>query len=75
MQSWGIPADAIAQICKVPVPDNLYAVIAERAEKVAKATELILYDTISYPETDNLYYQNHRLEEFDAKIVAVLANA
>ena len=49
--------------------------IAERAEKVAKATELILYDTISYPETDNLYYQNHRLEEFDAKIVAVLANA
>ena len=75
MQSWGIPADAIAQVCKVPVPDNLYAVIAERAEKVAKATQLILYDTISYPETDNLYYQNHRLEEFDAKIVAILANA
>jgi alanyl-tRNA synthetase len=28
MQSWGIPADAIAEICKVSVPDNLYAVIA-----------------------------------------------
>lgn len=49
MQSWGVPADAISQICNIPVPDNLYAEIAERAEKVAKATELILYDTISYP--------------------------
>jgi hypothetical protein len=38
MQSWGIPADAIAQICNTPVPDNLYAEIALRAEKVAKAT-------------------------------------
>ena len=25
IQSWGIPADAISQICKLPVPDNLYA--------------------------------------------------
>ena len=61
IQSWGIPADAISQISKSPVPDNLYAEIANRAEKVAKATELILYDTISYPETDNLYYKDHRL--------------
>ena len=38
MQSWGIPADAIAQVCNTPVPDNLYAEIAERAEKVAKGT-------------------------------------
>lgn len=30
MQSWGIPADAISQVCKVPVPDNLYAEIADR---------------------------------------------
>ena len=43
IQSWGIPADAISQICKLPVPDNLYAEIALRQEKVAKANELILY--------------------------------
>lgn len=61
MQSWGIPADAISQICKIPVPDNLYAEIADRVEKTAKATELILYDTIAYPETENLYYQDHRI--------------
>lgn len=24
MQSWGIPADAISQITKLPIPDNLY---------------------------------------------------
>lgn len=64
MQSWGIPADLISQVSKEPVPDNLYAVIAERAEKVAKATELVLYDTISLPETDNLYYKDHRLANF-----------
>jgi hypothetical protein len=61
IQSWGIPADAIAQICNISVPDNLYAEIATRAEKVAKATELILYDTIIYPETENLYYKDHKM--------------
>ena len=74
IQSWGIPADAISQICKLPVPDTLYYEIALRAEKVAKATELMLYDTVKYPETENLYYKDHRLSEFDAKVVAVLAN-
>lgn len=74
MQSWGIPADLISQVSKEAVPDNLYATIAERAEKVAKATELILYDTIIYPETDNLYYKDHRLSKFEGKIVAVLQN-
>lgn len=24
IQSWGIPADAISQICKLPIPDTLY---------------------------------------------------
>ena len=61
-------------ICKESVPDNLYAEIALRAEKVAKATELILYDTITHPETENIYYKDHRVSEFDGKIVAVLQN-
>lgn len=74
MQSWGIPADAISQICNIPVPDTLYAEIADRIEKTAKATELILYSTIEYPETENLYYQNHKLYEFDAKVVTILQN-
>lgn len=30
MQSWGIPADAIADISKTPIPGNLYLEIANR---------------------------------------------
>lgn len=30
MQSWGIPADRISEISKLPVPGNIYLVIAER---------------------------------------------
>jgi hypothetical protein len=30
MQSWGIPADAIAQITGLPIPGDLYYVIATR---------------------------------------------
>lgn len=74
MQTWGIPADVIAQVSKAEVPGNLYNEIANRAEKVAKAQEQVLYDTVKYPETQNLYYENHRLYIFDAKIVGVLEN-
>lgn len=71
MQSWGIPADVIAQVCKTEIPGNLYNEISNRAEKVAKAQEAILYDTYKYPETHNLYYEDHRLYSFTAKIIAV----
>jgi hypothetical protein len=30
MQSWGIPADSIAEISKQPIPGNLYYEIAQR---------------------------------------------
>ena len=43
-------------------------------DKVAKATEKVLYDTIAYPETENIYYQNHRTYDFEAKVVGVLDN-
>ena len=61
MQTWGIPG-------------NLYNEIDRRAQTVAKAQEAILYDTIKFPETDNLYYQNHRLYDFEGKVVGVLEN-
>jgi len=34
----------------------------------------VLYDTVKYPETDNLYYKDHKMSAFDAKIVGVEAN-
>ena len=66
MQSWGIPADRISEISKDPVPGNLYYEIAQRQERVAKATEAILYSTVHLPETDNLYYKDHNMMHFDA---------
>lgn len=74
MQSWGIPADRISEISKDPVPGNLYYEIAQRQERIAKAPETILYSTVHLPETDNLYYKDHNLYNFDAKIVDVFAN-
>lgn len=74
MQSWGIPADRVSQISGIPVPGNLYYEIANRQERIAKAPELILYNTYHLPETLNLYYQNHHLYEFDAKVIDVFSN-
>lgn len=49
MQAWGLPADAICQIAKQPIPPNLYYEIALRQETNVKATEVILYETASLP--------------------------
>ena len=72
--SWGIPADRVAALTKLPIPPNLYYEIARRQETTAKAAEEILYDTTHLPETDNLYYKDHRMTEFKAKIVDILDN-
>lgn len=72
--SWGISADKIAEISKLPIPGNLYYEIAMKAERTAKATEKILYNTLHLPETGNLYYADSRRMDFDAKVIAVYAN-
>lgn len=41
---------------------------------MAKATDAILYDTFHFPETENLYYIDHRMYKFDGKVVGVLDN-
>jgi len=45
MQSWGIPADKIAELSGTPIPGDLYYEISVRQERVAKAPEQILYNT------------------------------
>ena len=74
MQSHGIPADLISEIVKAPIPQNLYYEIAMRQERTAKATETILYNTTHLKETDNLFYKDHTLMEFDATILDVYKN-
>jgi alanyl-tRNA synthetase len=74
MQSWGMSADKISEVCKQPIPGNLYYEISVRQEKVAKAPEKILYSTINLPETTNLYYQDGKQMSFDAKVISVYTN-
>lgn len=74
MQSWGIPADAISEITKIPIPGNLYYEISNRAEKVHKTEEVILYDTSKFPETQNMYYKDSKFINFEAKIIGVVPN-
>jgi len=74
MQSHGIPADKISEIVKTPIPGNLYYEIAIRQERVAKAAEVVLYNTGHLPETDNIYYKDQTIMNFDAKICEVFQN-
>jgi len=74
MQSFGIPADKIAEVTKTEIPSQLYYEIALRQERTAKKAEVILYSTTHLPETENLYYDDHTLLSFEAKVVDVFNN-
>ena len=74
MTSWGIPADTISKMAGAPVPGNLYYEIATRQEKVMKAPEKILYNTIHLPETKSIYFDDTHQMDFTANIVAIYAN-
>lgn len=74
MTSWGIPVETIAKISGTPAPGNLYYEIACRQEKVMKAPEKILYNTIHIKETENLYFNDSRLMEFNGTVLEVFAN-
>lgn len=64
MSTHGIPADTISQISKLPIPGNLYAELADRAARITKAPEAILYNTVHLQETTNLYYQTPKDGKF-----------
>ena len=74
MQSWGISADTISEVCKLPIPGNLYYEIATRQERIGKAAETILYSTLHLPETINLYYADSKKMDFEGNVIAVFNN-
>lgn len=74
IQSYGIPADIISEIAKIPIPGNLYYEIALREEQICKVAEQILYDTSHLAETDAMFYQDHHMNQFKGEIIEVLKN-
>jgi alanyl-tRNA synthetase len=83
--SHGLPPEIVRQFAeeerlKAEIPENFYALIAQRhiqaPRKVeeAKPEELLEIAVSNLPETEQLYYQDQYMREFEAKVVKVLDN-
>ena len=83
--SHGLPPEIVKQAgenegLKVEIPDNFYALIAQRhmqvskpVEEEAKQHEEWLKNAVAdVPETKMLYYQDQYMKEFEAKVVKVI---
>jgi len=81
--SHGLPPEIVKQFAekeglKAEVPENFYALIAERhmqaPRKVqeAKPKELLETAVLSLPETEQLYYPDQYMKGFEAKVVKVI---
>ena len=83
--SHGLPPEIVKQFAekeelKTEIPENFYALIAERHMQAPKKVEAAkpeekLETTVSnLPETEHLYYQDQYMKEFKAKVVKVIDN-
>jgi alanyl-tRNA synthetase len=64
---------------KVEIPDNFYALIAQRhmqaskpVEEEAKSEELLEQAVSNIPETEQLYYQDQYMKAFEARVLKVI---
>ncbi len=82
--SHGVPPEIVKEIAEsesldAPVPENFYALIAERhmqtqkpTEEGAKPEELFEDEVAGLPETEVLYYKDQYMREFEAKVLKVV---
>jgi len=82
--SHGLPPEIVKQIAdaeglKVDVPDNFYALVAQRhmqaskpEEEEAKPEQRLETAVSNIPETEQLYYQDQYMKEFGAKVLKVI---
>lgn len=74
IESWGMSPDSIAEATGLLQPDNLYNEMELRKMKFTKPPEQILYQTANIQETTNLFYEQQKKFDFNAKIVEVFAD-
>ena len=72
--AWGVSPDQVAKAVGQPIPLNLYYEIAQRQEKLVRATPAQLYATAHLPETKSLYYADHKAYDFQGRILEVMLN-
>ncbi len=66
--------EAAAKDKAVKVPDDFFALVAERHENqelVLKTKKRLPFQTEGLPATEILYYNDYKLTEFDGKVVSV----
>jgi len=84
--SHGLPPEIVKQTAetedlKVEIPDNFYALIAQRhmqaskpMEEEVKSEQWLETAVSNIPETEQLYYQDQYMKEFEAKVLKVIGN-
>jgi alanyl-tRNA synthetase len=84
--SHGLPPEIVKQTAetedlKVEIPDNFYALIAQRhmqaskpMEEEVKSEQWLETAVSNIPETEQLYYQDQYMKEFEAKVLKVVDN-
>ena len=82
--SHGVPPEIVKEIAEsegleAPVPENFYALIAERhmqtqkpTEEEAKPERWLEDEVAGLPETEALYYKDQYMREFEAKVLRVV---
>jgi len=81
--SHGLPPEIVKQFAeregvKAEIPDNFYALIAQRHIQApkqleeAKPQERLETAVSGFPETERLYYQDQYMKEFEAKVLKTL---
>jgi alanyl-tRNA synthetase len=83
--SHGLPPEIVKQFAeeeslKAEIPENFYALIAERHIQAPKKVEeaepeaLLEMAVSNLPETEQLYYKDQYMREFEAEVVKVVDN-
>ena len=84
--SHGLPPEIVKQTAetealKVEIPDNFYALIAQRhmqaskpTEEEAKSEQRLETAVSKISDTEQLYYQDQYMKEFEAKVLKVIDN-
>lgn len=82
--SHGLPPEIVKQTAeseslKVEIPENFYALIAQRhmqiskpKEEQASIEESLERETAELPETEKMYYKDSYMKEFEAKVLKVI---
>ena len=74
MESYGIPAERIAEITEKPIPSNLNERFELKRLSTGRKLKDELYKVGHYPDTKVLYNENQNNLNFNAKILDVLQN-